>query len=131
VAAVGPVPFSIGEGFDNESSVHGRVSFGGASLTLELMRNHQPAELSSRKVVIGIEEFASVDFHRGLLGDRLHLRTAALGALGGVPGASLEAVTLKFSRKDRGDAEALAARLAHVVVDRAPLRGGLDCEVEV
>lgn len=123
-----PVPFTLGDALDDEAAIRGRVSFGGASLTLELLVSGGD-ESSSRKVVIGVEEFAACRFRRGLLGDRLDLKTIALGALGGVPGARLDAMSLRFARRDREAAEALAGRLATMLPERAPARPAAELRV--
>lgn len=115
------VPFTLGDDLDEELSVRGRVAFGGASLILELETASDGSELAApRKVVILLEEFSACRFRRGLLGDRLHLRTSSLGALGGIPGASMDTVTLRFEKRDRDAAELLAERLNAVLSEMYP-----------
>jgi hypothetical protein len=117
---VSSVAFTSGGGFDEgSSSTIGRVSFGGASLMLELDTSHgeDDGDRTTRKVLIGIEEFAAVRYKRGLLHDRILLRTASLAALGGVPGALEDMVVLRVARRDRGQAEALVGRLRHVLAE--------------
>lgn len=107
--------FTIVDPFGEQQDVTGRVGFGGASLTLEIEALRGRGVW--RKVVIGVEEFAACRFRRGLLGARLHLRTAEEGALGGVPGVVDDSVTLQFDRKDREAAAALADRLATAIAE--------------
>src|SRR5690606_16421269 len=52
---------------------------------------------------------------RGLLGDRLQLRTASMGALGGIPGATMDTVTLHFDKAHRAAAENLSIRVSAAV----------------
>ena len=112
------VPFTVGDGMDDEVFVRGRLGVGSASVTLVLETGVDGAELEApRKVVIGVEEFAACQFRRGILSDRLHLRTSSLSALGGVPGAMQDAMTLRFDKRDRNAAEKLAGRLAHRLQD--------------
>jgi hypothetical protein len=107
------VPFTVGDGMEDEMFVRGRVCVGGGSVTLVLETGVDGSELESpRKVVIGVEEFAACQFRRGILADRLHLRTSSLSALGGVPGAMQDAMTLRFDKRDRLAAEKLAGRLS-------------------
>ncbi len=101
--------------YEDVPSPRARVSFGGSTLTLEVEANTNPA---ARKVVIGVEEFASCRFRRGILADRLHLRTQSLAALGGVPGAFQDVMVLRFAKRDRGDAESLAGRIVSAMSDR-------------
>lgn len=110
------VPFTVGESVQEALQVRGRVSIGSVSLTLELEPPPAEPRDETRKVVIGLEEFAGCKFRRGLLSDRLDLQTLSLAAFGGVPGAFQDGMTLRFSKRDRSDAEALAARLSHRVV---------------
>src|SRR5690606_23644729 len=106
------------DGFEDEPPpVQGRISFGGGSLTLEFDASPD-TNAGPRKVVIGISEFADVRYRRGLVGDRLALRAATWGALGGVPGASMDRVVLRFARRDRAAAEQLTARLEQVLAER-------------
>jgi hypothetical protein len=115
------VQFSIGDGLDDESRIRGRLAFGGASVVLELHTDAKGTPLSiPRKVVIGVEEIAGCRYRRGLLTDRLHLRVASMAALGGVPGAYYDVVSLRFSKRDRSHAESLAARLRKTMVERPP-----------
>jgi hypothetical protein len=112
------VPFTVGDGMDDEVFVRGRLGVGSASVTLVLETGVDGSELEApRKVVIGVEEFAACQFRRGILSDRLHLRTSSLSALGGVPGAMQDAMTLRFDKRDRNAAEKLAGRLAHRLQD--------------
>lgn len=106
------IPFTMGDELDDELAVRGRIAFGGGSVTLEIETSTDGQRLSpTRKVIIDVVEFAACRFRRGLLGDRILLRTANMGALGGIPGASLDAVTLRFDRCDREAAADLAERL--------------------
>ena len=115
------VRFSIGDGLDDESRLRGRLAFGGASVVLELHTDTTGTPLSApRKVVIGVEEIAGCRYRRGLLSDRLHLRVASIAALGGVPGAYYDVVSLRFSKRDRATAEGLATRLRKSMVERPP-----------
>ncbi len=109
------VPFTVGDSAEEAHQVRGRISLGAVSVTLELDSPRTDEGDERRKVVIGVEEFAVCKFKRGLLSDRLDLRTFSLAALGGVPGAFQDVMTLRFSKRDRGDAEALADRLSHRV----------------
>jgi hypothetical protein len=114
------VPFTVGDGMEDDLMVRGRVGVGGASVTLVVETGIDGAELESpRKVVIGVEEFSACQFRRGILADRLHLRTSSLSALGGVPGAMQDAMTLRFDKRDRLAAEKLAGRLATRVNDKS------------
>ena len=107
------VPFTVGEELGESLTVRGRVSFGGGSVTFELPTPPEVGDASvPRKVVMGVEEFAACKFRRGLLGDRLELKTASHAGFGGVPGAFQDAMTLRVSKRDRLEAEALADRLA-------------------
>ena len=115
------VPFTVGDGMDDETFLRGRFGVGGGSVTLVLETSVDGAELESpRKVVIGVEEFSACQFRRGILADRLHLRTSSLSALGGVPGAMQDAMTLRFDKRDRPAAEKLAGRLATRLNDKSP-----------
>lgn len=110
------IPFTMGDDHDDELSIRGRVAFGGASLTLELETSADGTPLEApRKVVIGVEEFVGCWFRRGLLGDRLQLRTAFMGALGGIPGATMDTVTLHFDKSHRAAAENLSIRVSAAV----------------
>jgi hypothetical protein len=113
------VSFTIGGGFEEDApQAAGRVAFGGVSLMLELdtIREHD-ADRTTRKVLIGIEEFVAVRYKRGLLHDRILLRTVSLGVLGGVPGSMDDMVVLRVARRDREQAEALVERLASALTD--------------
>jgi len=115
------IPFTMGDDSDDELSIRGTVAFGGAALTLALETSADGNRLETvRKVVIGVEEFVSCCFRRGLLGDRLQLRTASMGALGGIPGASMDTVTLHFDKADRLAAENLAVRIGASVSENHP-----------
>jgi len=109
------VDFTIVDPFGEQDDVRGRVGFGGASLTLEI--EALKGKGVWRKVVIGVEEFSTCRFRRGIMGARLSLRTADEGALGGVPGVVDDSVTLQFARTDREAAAALADRLATAIAD--------------
>lgn len=117
---VGAVPFIIGGGFDDEVvSTRGRVAFGGASLMLELdMMREASGDRTTRKIVLGIEEFATCQYRRGLLHDRMLLRTTSLAALGGVPGALEDMVVLRVARRNRELAEALVRRIDSALSER-------------
>lgn len=110
------IPFTMGEDHDDDLSIRGRVAFGGATVTLELETSADGTPLqAARKVVIGVEEFVGCWFRRGLLGDRLQLRTASAGALGGIPGATMDTVTLLFDKEQRAAAENLSIRVSAAV----------------
>ena len=116
------VEFAIGDGLDEDLWVRGRVAFGGASVVLELCTNGRGLPLACpRKVVIGVEEIAGCRYRRGLLADRLHVRVATMAALGGVPGAHYDVVTLRFSKRDRLEAERLALRIRRSMHERPPV----------
>jgi hypothetical protein len=118
---VSSVAFTIGRGLENDlACTNGRVAFGGVSLMLELdaVREHD-ADRTTRKVLIGIEEFAAVRYKRGLMHDRILLRTQSMAALGGVPGALEDMVVLRIARRDREQAQALVDRLETSLVETA------------
>ena len=116
------IPFTCGDGVDEELFVRGRVAVGNSSVTLELETSMDGAELEApRKVVIGVEEFSACRFRKGILADRLHLRTSSLSALGGVPGAIQDGMTLRFDKRDRSAAQQLAGRLAGRLLERSSL----------
>lgn len=108
---MGSLSCSFGDPLDSALPSSARVSFGGASLMVEVEMDEVdgPAE---RKIVIGVEEFASCRFRRGMLADRLHLRAASQVALGSVPGAYDDRMVLSFSKQDRSRAEHMAQRIA-------------------
>lgn len=113
------LPFTIGDGFEDEPPpVHGRISFGGGSVTLEF-EGDPNTSTGSRKVVIGVSEFVAARYRRGLICDRLFLRAGTWGAFGGVPGAAMDLVALRFARRDRSDAEQLATRIENVIGERS------------
>lgn len=113
------VPFTIGGSFDDDGATQGRVAFGGASLMLELdTLVGDEGDRTTRKVVIGVEEFATCRYRRGLLHDRILLRTSSLAALGGVPGALEDMVVLRVARRDRDAAAALVERLRVALEER-------------
>jgi hypothetical protein len=115
------IQFTIGDGLDDESRIRGYFAYGGASVVLELHTDAQGHPLDAcRKVVIGIEEIAGCRYRRGLLTDRLHLRVASMAALGGVPGAYYDVVSLRFSKRDRSAAESLATRVRRAMHERPP-----------
>ena len=107
----------LGGSFEDDApSTAGRVAFGGVSLMLELDTTRDcDGDRTTRKVLIGIEEFATCRYKRGLLHDRILLRTNSLAALGGVPGALEDMVVLRIARRDREQAEALVERLGTVL----------------
>lgn len=103
---------------DEASATSGRVAFGGVSLMLELDTSRDAdADRTTRKVLIGVEEFATCRYKRGLLHDRVMLRTIAPAALGGVPGALDGLVVLRVARRDRELAEALVRRLTAALAE--------------
>ena len=111
-APMHPVPCTIGDGSQQDAAVRGHISLGGASVMLEIENGSDGHMLAaSRKVVIGIDEFSTCRFRKGILADRLHLRTLSMFALGGVPGAYEDAIVLRFNKRDRAAAQALAGQL--------------------
>lgn len=111
-APMHPVPCTLGDGGQRDATVHGHISLGGASVMLEIENGSDGYALAARrKVVIGIDEFSTCRFRKGILADRLHLRTSSMFALGGVPGAFEDAIVLCFNKRDRAAAQALAGEL--------------------
>jgi hypothetical protein len=106
------VPFTLADALDEPTCESGVAMFGGAALTLEFA-----AAGATRRVVIGVEDFAACKFRRGLFGARLHLHAAGPGALGSVPGAAGDVVALQFAREWREQAADLADRLSVAIAE--------------
>jgi hypothetical protein len=115
------VPCMMGGSYEDDApATVGRVAFGGVSLMLELdATRSSDGDRTTRKVLIGIEEFATCRYKRGLLHDRILLRTNSIAALGGVPGALEDMVVLRIARRDREQAEALVDRLSTALAEIA------------
>ena len=116
---MGSLSCSFGDPPDSGLPPSARVSFGGASLMVEVERVEADGP-AGRKIVIGVEEFASCRFRRGMLADRLHLRASSQVALGSVPGAYDDRLVLSFAKHDRTRAEHLAKRIADAMQAERP-----------
>jgi hypothetical protein len=106
------VPFTISEVHGGFSEAHGAAYVDDEFLVLEV----QTALLGLFKqdpvaYRIDLTDLESVRYRRGLLKDRLTLRTHPLDALSGIPGVSKGELCLHFARKDRAALDVLLDRL--------------------
>jgi hypothetical protein len=64
-----------------------------------------------KELLVPWADVAAVDFRKGMFGATLHLRTASLTSLAGLPGCEGNELVLRFGRDRRGEVEAFAQRL--------------------
>ena len=108
------VPFSISDAYEGLAEVGGLARFEADVLTLEFQTQDAFFGLVKsgvQEVPITLPDLVSVHFSKNMFRATIHLRVRSMALFEKIPGANRGEVKLRFARKYRDEAHALASRL--------------------
>ena len=108
------VPFSISDAYEGLADVDGLARFDADVLTLEFQTKDAFFGLiksNVQHVQLSLTDLASVHFAKKMLRATLTLRVHSLALVEKIPGVSRGEIKLRFARKHRDEAHALASQL--------------------
>lgn len=108
------VPFSISDAYEGLADVEGLARFEGNALTLEFQTKDAffgLVKTNVQEVSIALDDLVIAQFTKNMFRATLHLRVRSMALFEKVPGAKRGEVKLRFARKYRDEAHALASRL--------------------
>ena len=106
------VPFATGDVHGGFSEGRGAIRVDGDEVVIEVqVKVFGMFDQSARTFRFELTDLEEVRHKRGILGDKLTIRTRPMGLIGDVPGATEGALLLKFKRRNRRDVDALLDRL--------------------
>ena len=113
------VPFWIYDDYE-EIYAYGlaRIEAGGLNLEFQVTDSEERLKKEVHHATFGLDDLEKAHFSRNIFGAKLTLRVRRLGLLAEIPDARRGECTIRFKRKYRDEAQALAAQLQLLMSER-------------